>query len=331
MARPNGSRESDIIMSRPKTLGRTTDRLSPAPDGAFFIETLGKRLYVRLGRRLQKDVARSGARAISVRASAYLGDASLYLAFLDELGHIGPFLSRQHRRFNQSPVFGLGGFIIPHAAARGFATWFFQQKNQLLAPEIKLSKQHPATWEKKGSDLVTTRNVKKYPNIPRVLNRIINKIYRSNGRLFYCAREKYQRPQASKPSGLYTTVMAHSIRQIDRLCEDQAEFFLVILDQHESRINLLAAAAKTMFGAEPARRLIEPPLEAESHLYQTLQAADWLAALIGKVLAYRVRPQDYPDWAWAPRLFGERIDRNVTHSSLWRPGAAFAPPQSSNS
>jgi hypothetical protein len=34
----------------------------------------------------------------------------LYIAYLDEFGHDGPFISRNHEKHNTSPVFGLGGF-----------------------------------------------------------------------------------------------------------------------------------------------------------------------------------------------------------------------------
>lgn len=243
----------------------------------------------------------------------------MLIAFLDEFGHIGPFVSRSDQRYNHNPVFGLAGFALPHHCARSFATWFFQLKNQLLAPEVKSSGIHPATWEKKGADLFTTKNIKKYPNITAAVNRTINKIYRSDGRLFFYGRQKYMAPGQANPNGLYTTVMAHSIRRLDDYCKNNKQQFMMILDQHSNRIELLATAAKTMFGDTPASCLIEPPFQVESHLYQTIQAADWIATLVGRLWAYRVAPNEYADWEWAERLFGKRIDSAVTHSTLWKP------------
>jgi len=60
----------------------------------------------------------------------------MYIAFLDEFGHIGPFIRRNDRKYNQSPVFGLAGFVLPHHNVRSFATWFYQYKNQLLVDGI---------------------------------------------------------------------------------------------------------------------------------------------------------------------------------------------------
>ena len=47
-----------------------------------------------------------------------------YFAYLDEFGHIGPYVSRQDPRHNDSPVFGLAGFVLPSEQVRGFGTWF---------------------------------------------------------------------------------------------------------------------------------------------------------------------------------------------------------------
>ena len=34
-------------------------------------------------------------------------------AYLDEFGHIGPYVARQHPSYKESPVFGLAGFVLP--------------------------------------------------------------------------------------------------------------------------------------------------------------------------------------------------------------------------
>jgi len=249
----------------------------------------------------------------------------MYIAFLDEFGHIGPFVSRAHASYSHSPVFGLAGFIIPHEQVRDFATWFFQLKNRVLSRSLRDSGKHPATWEKKGADLFTNKNIESYPDLSAAIGRIINKIYKADGRLFFNGREKYQTPEKSNPGGLYTTVMGHSVRQIDKFCLSKNELLMIILDQHSDRIKLLETATKTMFGNEAARQLIEPPFQVESHLYQTIQAADWIATIVGRIWSYRVNSKEYSDWEWAEKRFGKRIDGNATHSSLWRPHRLHIP------
>ena len=242
----------------------------------------------------------------------------MHIAFQDEFGHCGPFISRSDPRHNTSPVFGLAGYVMPAVEVRRFATFFFQLKNSMLQHEIKSCGVHPATWEKKGTELITTKNIRKYPHVREGIGRFLNELYKRGGRIVFYGREKYQAPADSNSPGLYNTVLSHTIRSLDRYCGVTESPFIMILDQHSSRIKLLEAASKTMFGSNPARFLLEPPFEVESHLYQTVQAADWIATLIGRIEAHRARPTEYADWEWAERLFGEKVQKLATHSTMWR-------------
>lgn len=244
----------------------------------------------------------------------------MHLAFLDEFGHCGPYVARHDKRFNQSPVFGLAGYIIPHSEARNFATLFFQLKSQMLASDLANIRTHPATWEKKGNDLITSKNIRKYAHIREGISRLLRELDKRGGKIFWYGRQKYMAPGQSNSSGLYTTVLAHAIRHLDAYVQSQNSQFMIILDQHSDRLKLLETAAKTMFSpASPARTLIEPPFEVESHLYQTIQAADWSATLIGRQQAHRVASTEYRDWEWADRLYGARVAALSTHSRMWTP------------
>lgn len=247
----------------------------------------------------------------------------MLLAFLDEFGHVGPFVSRASPRHNESPVFGLAGFIMPHHEVRPFATCMLKYKQYLLGNEIAASGKHPATWEKKGKDLINTKNVKTYPHVREVIRRILYEIYKRNGKIFFYGREKYQNAEHANANGLYRTVLSYAIRNLNRCVERQNLQFMLVLDQHSGRKQIIETSAKTMFdAARPARCLIEPPFEVESHLYQTVQAADWVATLIGRLFAFRYRHEEYADWEWAELYFGDLVDRLATDSVMWRPQSA---------
>ena len=57
-----------------------------------------------------------------VRALAFSGSRLICIAYLDEFGHVGPYVSRTHPRHNDSPVFGFAGFVMPAEEVRGFGT-----------------------------------------------------------------------------------------------------------------------------------------------------------------------------------------------------------------
>ena len=65
---------------------------------------------------------------------------------------------------------------------------------------------------------------------------------------------------------------------------------------------------RDMYGpGNPRRQLVEPPFHLESHRYQTVQAADWIAALVGRLGAIWKEPQAWPENAIFRRLFEYRL------------------------
>ena len=228
----------------------------------------------------------------------------MQIVFLDEFGHIGPFVSRDHKSFKTSPVFGLAGYAMPADRVRAFATWFHQLKLDAFARDIEASKKHPATWEKKGNQLFTSGRVYKYK---RLMFALISQIRAEKGRLFYHGVQKTRQPENSNPVGLYSTVLSHAILNLEKMFADIGGQYIIILDEHQSRLALLETALSTMYGQHQAKRLAIAPFQAESHLYPTVQAADWIASIIGPLFAYRALPLEFEDQAWAEKYFEQRI------------------------
>lgn len=80
------------------------------------------------------------------------------------------------------------------------------------------------------------------------------------------------------------------------------------MDQHDLRDQLITKAAQAMYAAEqPVHSLLEPPFQMESHRYQTCQAADWIGGLVGRLSAYWVAPEEYPENKILYDRFHERL------------------------
>jgi hypothetical protein len=224
----------------------------------------------------------------------------IYIAYLDEFGHIGPYVSRDHAQYRTSPVFGLAGMILPAENVRSFATWFFQRKCELLGFEIARAGEHPARWEKKGSSLYTVKNILKYPELRKFTHRFLNKIQKIGGYTFFAGTQKFWPPDELNASALYRLCLRETLKRLNDFCEQVAQppaRMLIIIDEHPYRQSLLQHAAASMFGREnPRRNIIEPPLQAESHMYQTLQAADWIAGLVGRIACIWACPAEYEDF-----------------------------------
>jgi Protein of unknown function (DUF3800) len=241
-----------------------------------------------------------------------------YIAYLDEFGHIGPYKGRDDPKYNDSPIFGLGGLILPFDEARSFATWFFQLKCNLLEFEIKRDGIHPAKWEKKGASLYTTKNVQTYSQVRKATNRLLNKISSCGGHVFYVGLQKRFPPGMHDPISLYRAVLMEAIKRLDQYCTARESKFLVIIDQQgdEFRKEIVEASGRTMFGEDGRKSLIEPPIQAESHLYQTLQCADWICGLVGRLGCYWTCRDEYSDWEWSDRYFGDRIRKAASGSGI---------------
>jgi hypothetical protein len=90
----------------------------------------------------------------------------------------------------------------------------------------------------------------------------------------------------------------------------------MVVDEHSARKQLLVTASKTMFGQTPAKHLLSPPFEVESYVNQNIQAADWVAAIVGRLWAQEIRPIEYADHAEFRRYFWTRLHQVCTHSTV---------------
>lgn len=248
-----------------------------------------------------------------------------YIAYLDEFGHIGPYVGRNDPKYKESPVFGLAGLVLPADQVRNFGTWFFQRKCELLAWEIKRAGAHPATWEKKGAALYTTTNVENYPELRNFTKRFLNKIQSVGGFVVYVGIKKTLPPDRHKANIMYVRILLEAIKRIDAFCEYDCKpcsNFILALDEHDQRDNLLTAAAQSMYSkTKPMRHLIEPPFELESHRYQTMQAADWIAGLVGRLGAIWAEPGEYPENSIFRHHFEQRLFNVTKRSGIRLPQA----------
>ena len=229
------------------------------------------------------------------------------VAYLDEFGHIGPFIGRNEPKYNESPVFGLGGYIIPLEQVRDFGSWFFRRKSELLTWEIQHSGLHPAHFEKKGSALYTALNVEKYPQLRQFTRRFLANLPKFGASVFFVGIEKTRDLAAHDADALYEYVLREAIKRLDQHCEERDRRFMIVLDEHPSREKILTVATTSMFGPLQRIRLIEPPFQVPSHRFQTVQAADWLCGLIGRLGCFWIDPAMYADCAWARELFQDKL------------------------
>jgi hypothetical protein len=243
----------------------------------------------------------------------------LYFAYVDEFGHVGPYVSRTDPQHRTSPVFGFAGVLLPAAAVRDFGEFFLDFKRYLLGPEMKgRGVTDAVTWEKKGSALYTAQNYAKYRKaLTRGTYRLLNRIEEFGGRTIYVGACKDKPPLEHDSTELYRSTFELLLRRIDSFAAEQRAEVLVVMDEHEHRDMLLDQAARMMYhDAERLRNLLEPPYQVESHRYLTVQCADWICGLVGRFGAYRAEPADFAEFGWAEEKFAPRVDRVAIFKEL---------------
>ena len=73
-----------------------------------------------------------------------------------------------------------------------------------------------------------------------------------------------------------------------------------------------------MFGDTPRKHLIEPPTQIESHLYQTIQYADWLCGLFGRLSKFWVDEVHFDEYRVFDTYFADRIKKISKRSGIRR-------------
>ncbi|NUT77214.1 DUF3800 domain-containing protein [Pseudomonas sp. C1C7] len=239
-----------------------------------------------------------------------------YVAYLDEFGHVGQYVSRNHPKYKTHPAFGFAGLILPSTEIREFAIYFYKAKCQLLAYD--LANDNPRNlpayqWEKKGSQLYALRNVTKYEQLRRSTFRLLNHIEKIGGHVFFTGEHKTTDPDAHDSTETFKRQLLQSVRKIDRFCAQSGSTFMLMLDEHragnEWRETNVEVCTLAMFedASEKCRTLIEPPIQAESHLFQTIQCADWICGIIGRLTALLLAPDEYSEWEPFDKYFSDRI------------------------
>lgn len=150
------------------------------------------------------------------------------------------------------------------------------------------------------------------------MKRILARIKAAGGSVFFYGQVKPVGETSETSRQRYDHVMIQSIKRLDRLPADR---YMMILDEVEtkSRLDALASASGFMFGGRDGRKLVEPPMQVESHLYATVQCADWICALLGRMSAYLVDP-DFAEFGWASRIFGNPLcDVTMDGSKIHNP------------
>lgn len=249
-----------------------------------------------------------------------------YIVYLDEFGHVGPYVSADDKKHNTHPVFGLGGFVLPINEVRSFSSFFFNLKIRMFGSyDIPKAREDArlagkafqlSTWEKKGSQLYSVVNIQRYKNVlVRSTRRIVNYISRVGGFLLYVGEAKRRDVEKHNPQGTYSSSLREVIKRLDDEFKGLDANFLIFMDDSEGRSDIVKRSIYEMHQNDKYQ-LIEAPMQVDSKLYQTIQCADWLCSIYGKIGFYDISPDEKPQYEPFKKYFGDLIQANQKRSNI---------------
>lgn len=248
----------------------------------------------------------------------------MLIAYLDEFGHVGPYVSRDHARYKDHPVFGYAGYIIPAKNARYFGAEFLRVKRTLFKTEIEQAEK-PAQWERKGAEYFSTGSITKRPEQVRAFTGLVTKLVDNGGNLFYYGDEKRRGTvkQTNKTSEDYTVeALRETINRICRHAEHKGEEVLIFMDDftEKSRRELVAQMYGHIYARtknfDEMRLIVEPPLHIDSKVNSSVQFADWVCGLVGRAADYQlIADSSFP---WVEEKFSPKLTGTFTYESKIR-------------
>jgi hypothetical protein len=228
----------------------------------------------------------------------------MLLAYIDEIGEPGAFVSKEHPRYSTSPAFGYAGFIIPSGRARQFGAQFSKAKNTLFSSEVSQAK-HPGRFEKKGASIFRPLTLERYANQVRVFDSLVRKLRAHGGSLFYYADEKVigtPKQVQLDPADVEVRAMRETLNRIARHADTVDRNIMVMIDQinEKTRADRLPTMYSHVLGRASdhpeMRRIVEPPMHIDSQLSSNIQFADWVAACITRALDYQLIKDSKYQW-----------------------------------
>lgn len=243
----------------------------------------------------------------------------MLIAYLDEFGHVGPYVADGHPKFGQHPVFGYGGFVIPASNARAMGAEFKRVKTSLFRTEIDKSST-PAQWERKGNEYFSTGSVTARPELIRSFRGIVRQLRAAGGQLFYYGDEKPRGTVAqTKRTAIDTTrdALRETINRIASHAQYVNDDVLLLTDAitDKTRQELAAGMYAHIFGRkrEEMQRVVEAPLHIESKLNSGIQLADWICGLLGRASHFQLVKGS--PFAWAANELRDAVQGGFTYES----------------
>ncbi len=155
--------------------------------------------------------------------------------------------------------------------------------------------------------------MQRYSQLRTATGRLLNHIRQIGGHVVYSGERKTASTSRHQSAERFKHQLLRIVRRADRFFSARQATFMLLVDEQQAggswREMNVKVCTLAMFedAAHRCRTLIEPLIQGESHLFQTLQCADWICGLVGRLCAYEAASSQYRDWEIFHRYFHARL------------------------
>ena len=140
------------------------------------------------------------------------------------------------RNTGKAPYSALRASSCQADEVRGFGTWFYQRKCELLDFEIGRSEKHPALLGEEGVQPLHSDQREPLSRVTQVHQPVFKQDQGTRRLRTSCGNTKRRTPpETHDPNRLYESVLIEVIKRIDQFCAEDCDppgNFVLILDEH---------------------------------------------------------------------------------------------------
>lgn len=254
------------------------------------------------------------------------------LVFLDEFGHDGFFVSRDHEKHYHSPVFGLSGFIMEKENLYGFLEEFenllafYHQRNSTrkkkgIKTEVKGSNAFPAI--SRNPRHKNFFNAKQRNNIIYKAKRVITALEKHGGQILFYGFEKYVPEEDHNATDTHIACVRALTKRIDKSCRGSSCEYLMSFDDHTNHRSKLKVIRSIVHRKNMSDiHIVDRPYSLQSDLHSCIQVSDWICTLLARCISYQLNPKEWPENKPYQENLWELIQSTATDYSEFKPRQA---------
>lgn len=258
----------------------------------------------------------------------------MLIAYIDEVGEAGAYVSKTHKRYNTSPAFGYAGFILPADSVRDFSRHVADVKKEIhayLHGDASHADYNPQ-WERKGSEAFSKGAWRRdRQREVRAIRSLLPTLNSMQGRVFYFLREKpvgtpgqvwpklTDAERKEKYEQRTLDCLRESINRLCRYAEHEGDNLMIFQDmineaQRFHQVSRSYAHIYSRVSNHPEMsRVIEAPAYIDSRLSTNIQFADWVAGMVARACERQLT--ETRDFDWIPKALLERMRGKITYES----------------